>query len=281
MKKVYKFSYLILLIFLSISSQLFADDWGKQVCKKYKKDLRNYRAKFPKNYLKKIDTSKIIFLVTPQCNTPLMKKCLAFLTGKLTVDHSVVKSLNFSELKEYCRKHNKIMLCTVEDLLRFGIQEEYKKIVLLRDPRDKIMSTILTTNKPNLAPPGIKPDDWRKLSIKEKIHTLLLRAEVEDDPTMMRSFYSSKNLIVKYEEMVRRTRPAQKAFLQKIASYLGAPLNQKQITFMFNHLYPSGSLKREQTRLWQKYFDEEDKTICKQIMGDYLIELGYESSYYW
>ncbi len=284
MHRIYSIPFLgLFFLFLALSSQAHGHDWGKAVAKKYKIDLKNYRNKFPKKHFNSINTKQFILLVSSYDDAPLMVRCISYLTGKLPVDPQVVKNSSFAELEEHCKNQNRFLRCTINDLLKFGMKQDFQKIVLIRDPRDQNMTKILAHGKGNQSPPGIKPEDWKRYSMNEKIYSLLLQSEIENNPAITRSFYSEKNLIIKFEEFVTLTPGRQKQNIQKIAAYLDIQLNPKQMTFMLNKVYNENkpAVRKEKMGIWKNYFNSDHKRMCKQIMGDYLMELGYEKSLYW
>ena len=68
----------------------------------------------------------------------------------------------------------------------------------------------------------------------------------------------------------------------KIANALNLKVTDKYLLRIFNESFGTGSTFRTGTTgNWKKYFSEEDKTLFKQLLGDVLIELGYEKDYNW
>ncbi len=74
----------------------------------------------------------------------------------------------------------------------------------------------------------------------------------------------------------------QLAELRKIADALYIDISDEELLSIFDESFGVGTVfSKGKAGTWKDYFNEEHKTRFKELMGDMLIELGYEQDYNW
>lgn len=165
------------------------------------------------------------------------------------------------------------------------------KIILFRDPRDMLISQMLSMKKGRGGWPGLPKnqiDVFRSMSEYEKINFLI------DSPVGM--FYYSKlcsellnkpNVIAfRFEDLVGPEgggcRLRQEKALRKLALILGYAIGTNEITKIALQLFGNTkTFRKGQIGSWKQYFSDEHKSLFKEKMGEYLIHLGYEEDDQW
>ena len=161
---------------------------------------------------------------------------------------------------------------------------------VIRDPRDYVISLI---NHRGASGADVIVDRWfKELNMSQKIrHTIVGTAWYNSTRTVCDKFMPWRNspvcCVLRFEKLVGPhggscTKEEQIAELRKIANALNLKVTDKYLLRIFNESFGTGSTFRTGTTgNWKKYFSEEDKTLFKQLLGDVLIELGYEKDYNW
>lgn len=246
------------------------------ICKIYRLDCEEYRKVFNRRE-KSID---VFDTITPvKGGTHLLIKCLALMTG-----------MTYSpKLRNSCTDffHNHFW---TRDYLDEFIQRPTKTLTIIRDPRDTLISQCFWSFWHEKG----KSEEWKSASISERCKILLNQrrffgtsADIGFQLDSMRELMNKKNIfIARFENLVgtrgNGNQDLQKKELASMAEFLGIELNEDQYDYMINNLHGSSWTFREgKTGSWRSYFDEEVKTLFKQIYGNYLIEYGYEKDDNW
>ena len=75
---------------------------------------------------------------------------------------------------------------------------------------------------------------------------------------------------------------AQVTELGKIAEHLDLPLSSEGLSTIANSVYGGTRTFRQGiSGRWQKDFNSQHRKACKELIGDCLIELGYEKDFDW
>lgn len=272
-------------MFCFLCIQIFAHDGGKEVCQRYQLNFNEYEKIFPKKYFYKLQLKKFILITEQKSGTNLIEKCLSLMTGKLIVDHSIVKSLTFSQLQDWVEKHNNFLFCHTSDIEHIkNADSSIKKITILRDFRDVIISRLFFMEKLNTSLPNLSLSSWKQLSYDEKITYLIL--EVSQNLFYTNPEILSDYLIIKFEDLVGEKglgkNENQLTSIYQISNCLGIKLNSNQVKYIVNNLYGNtNSFRKGQIGDWKKYFNDDNKKLCKEIMNDWLIKFGYEKNDNW
>lgn len=179
----------------------------------------------------------------------------------------------------------------------------YSKILLIRDPRDVIISTVHwlhwvhanITDHPMYGP--IVIDEFIKLKPQDQI-TEIIRMPDQFESThfaenmrlmSQNALLWMKNpstLLLRFEDLVGvkggGDLDRQKDTIRSLAEYIQYPLSNAQIDCIANSLFgETATFRKGQIGSWQENFSDYHKEIFKQIMGKELIELGYEQDNNW
>lgn len=176
----------------------------------------------------------------------------------------------------------------------------YKKILLIRDPRDILVSQvnhIIKRGRMKLPVWWEVPEDFvekfMELTFSEQLNAVI------EFPTAYHGIESFLHrtmiwmrqpnptvLVVRFEDLVGPKgggdSELQKKTLQEIARHLGYELSPESINDVADNLFGDTETFREgKIGSWQDNFCNNNKRLFKKIMGDYLIELGYEKDNNW
>lgn len=171
---------------------------------------------------------------------------------------------------------------------------QFKQILLLRDPRDIVVSHTLFVKQEvwhyhhkfyneNLRDDkerimatikGFEWDDYSRASIREvfdgfvawlgKPHTLAVRFE---DLVGSRGGGDSET---------------QLAEVKRVGNFVDRSLTREQTLRIAQQMYGKGlTFRKGSVGDWRNHFDEEHRRVFKELAGDLLIELGYEQDVDW
>jgi sulfotransferase family protein len=176
---------------------------------------------------------------------------------------------------------------------------QFKHILLLRDPRDVVVSFALSP---------LKRQSWQQ---HHEYYTKTLKSDEERIMATIRGFgqdgdthtplasikeiYSGfiawldepSTLGVRFERLVGSRGggddEAQLAEIERIGQFIGRPLSIERARWIAQKMYGKGSLtyRKGQTGDWQKHFTESHRRAFKDVAGDILVRLGYERDTTW
>ncbi len=87
-------------------------------------------------------------------------------------------------------------------------------------------------------------------------------------------------LTIRFEDLVGEkgggSRERQIRTLKNIAEYLEVPVSQEILGYVADNLFGGGgTFRKGQINGWKTQFNEKNKTLVHQVLGEELYELGY------
>ena len=184
---------------------------------------------------------------------------------------------------------------SLRDLIR---ELRFKQILLLRDPRDVVVSNMFFTKDQ----PGVqyhkyyvevlKSDEERIMAtirgFGKHADTDRPRASIRDmfegytpwldDPSM---------LVIRFEDLIGPrgggVSGKQLDEIKRIADFVERPISNEHAQRLAQNMYSRGSLTYRKGIIgdWQNHFTEDHRRVFKRVAGDILIRLGYEKNGDW
>ncbi len=164
-----------------------------------------------------------------------------------------------------------------------------KCLLMIRDPRDIIISTIFYVEK--------KPKHHlynaltKQKTFREKMFLLINGCEFEHIPPYNQYLHRFTDwldedcFVIRFEDLVGSVGTSNNSVhtIMEIYSYLGMNIDIKQAEKISEEMVSAKSptFRKGKTQQWKKFFDEETKQLFKNTMGDILIRLGYENNHNW
>lgn len=177
------------------------------------------------------------------------------------------------------------------------LQEGYKGVHVIRDPRDLIISGCFYHQKSAEPWLHVKKENLGGVTYQEKInsynsldHQIMFEMEnlgLRSIEEMMSWNYANSAFIdVKYEDLVS---DENLLLFHKVFTFLGLPgrcipraLKIAHANSLFSgNLKNSVHIRSGQGRQWERYFRPAHKLRFRELFGDILIKLGYESNNEW
>lgn len=234
---------------------------------------------YPQQYIRHLDTmldllSKPNAMPLHWLQPPVERKSLLFVLNLLQDKRQFLAThAPFSELMESTLIYRN---CVV--------------FYIIRDPRDYVIS-LINHREPSGADVIIDP--WfASLDINQKIYHVIVGTDwYNSTPMVVSKFMPWKNspacCALRFEKLIGPqggacTQAEQIAELRKITDALHLKATDNFLLKVFNQSFGTGgTFHTGKAGSWQKYFNEENKNLFKQHLGDMLIELGYETDYNW
>lgn len=173
----------------------------------------------------------------------------------------------------------------------------FKKIFLMRDPRDMVVSlTFFVTRTPTNYLYDRYNNQFK--TTEERLMASIVGFPPDEhgrgqQPLGRRlgafAAWASANgvLVVKFESIVGEkgggSAAEQREAIGEISSHLDRRLNADQVTSLAEHIWSTKSLTFRKGGIgdWRNHFTEEHKAAFKEQTGQLLIDLGYESGLDW
>jgi len=234
-----------------------------------------------------------LFVVTvPKSGTYLTAKAIRGLTG-ISIGGTPMNHSSFSKRFVESHPHIKTTVHLMPQLEALKEISHAKKILVIRDPRDVIVSATYWLEK----------NDWYSHTVD---HTRFYQADFEGRITYMIDFpkkyavYSIKGfferaltwfdrsdvLIVRFEDLIGPngggSSERQLATLRALCHYLEVDVEEERIQHIARTLWGrGGTFRKGKVGSWREVFTPYQKMLCKSTMGDLLIALGYEKDLEW
>ncbi len=183
----------------------------------------------------------------------------------------------------------------LRDLMR---ELRFKQILLLRDPRDVVVSNMFFTKHE----PGVqyhkyyadvlRSDEERIMAtiggFEQDTATDRPRASIRE---MLEGYIpwldDPSTLVVRFEDLVGPrgggVSGQQLDEIRRIAEFVERPLSTAHAQQLARKMYSKGSLTYRKGIVgdWRNHFSEDHRRVFKQVAGDLLIRLGYEKDTNW
>lgn len=236
----------------------------------------------------------------------MLKPVLRLMTGKKAIiplgrNYKLLYDLPEQHWKSILRRPRKFLLShtryseTTAELVR---NARYRIILLVRDPRDQVVS-----HARYIAEKRNRLYSFTKDQTIEQIITELIAGGPhnyqEHDMSLpihnIKELYECRldwlryehTLLVRFEDLVgpKGGGSAEKQLegLYEIASFLDIKISEKRLTYIQKRMYGGSTTYRKGSKIgrWKEYFTPEHKALFKEVAGDLLIGLGYEQDYSW
>jgi len=247
----------------------------------------------------------------PKCGTHLLMKCIQLLTGKTSKDTVLTWKLSDHALQNVAASAVKLLwmhLTYDQQQARLLIKNNYIPFFIYRDPRDQIISYIFFYQKIYRV----------TVNMSDAITDLITKGSLYARPKQTRqanrqhltqltnhNIYQLYNrylpwldhpgmLSVRFEDLVGPdgggSLEAQLYTIQAIADHLKLEnCSDEKIMFVADELFGKGApvstisttFRSGQIGEWKEYFTPEHKQLFKEIAGQMLIDLGYETDMNW
>ena len=165
----------------------------------------------------------------------------------------------------------------------------YKRILMIRDPRDICISTVfyIEDELSQILGPTSSFDERLLLIIQSEPHLenslFNIKKEAQEALAWMKDPLTT---ICRFENLCGPqgggSLAAQKAEIIKVANTFHIQLNDDQLEKMAKNLWGSShTFRKGQIGTWKMHFTPKHKEAFKERMGDILIQMGYETSNDW
>lgn len=309
MKCNFIFIFLFSSFFLFINTQGEATNIDEQLTNTYGKSDKVICVTIPKSgthlLIKCLDLLDIDGITFPDLNNddPNRKPGKKITYRKLTLekysDHTFSNLTRRIIKKNHFQRSFVVHLPYHEKYKFFFDQFTFKNFLMIRDPRDQLISAastclvdrstqndcleeimldLLTGNQDCIA--------WERRHI---VCDVLWSVGIVEFYKQFLMWSKEPNfLLVHYENLVGSkgggSSIAQMEEIKKIAAHLGENLSVERLQFITNNLFSgTNTFKEGQTSSWKKYFNPKVKDAFKNIPGacQLLIDLGYEKDSNW
>lgn len=239
---------------------------------------------------------KILFTSIPKAGTHLLKKAIRMITGDVPIRWIGISKVDQFNPRVDLRLPNRITgthLFPEVDKVRTQFSDQYKKVLIIRDPRDIMVSFMHHLLKRMIwcGHTTFDYDRFENLSLEERMKETLLFPDAFRNPKTCFEFAAQwikdpTVFVIRFEDLVGSrgggSDKKQKETLAALANYLGYSLSEDEIAEISDNLYGgTWSFREGKIGKWKKYYNKENKQLFKSLMGQSVIDLGYEKNDKW
>jgi len=232
---------------------------------------------------------KVIYLSVPKAGTHLLRKAIELLTREQT------RWIGLSDVKyfdpvTFLHERERIVgghLFPELDVVRTRFSEHYKKILLIRDPRDVMVSFMhhLLANLTWSSSPKFDYQTFAALPPDAMLRATLLfpyeyRNPATTFPYAALWMQDPSVLVCKFEDLVGEegggSREKQLDVLRKLNVFLEANRSEADVVAVAEQLYGgTWTFRKGQIGAWKEAFNEENLVLFNELMGQSVIDFGY------
>lgn len=179
-------------------------------------------------------------------------------------------------------------------LARLVEQLSLKMIVVIRDPRDVVVSHAnylarKSTHYMNPLYKALTPKERIMTSIEgvtsTSSHPALCNIRERFDGIIAWNAHPNA-YVTRFEKLIgpqgHGSREAQLSDLRGMLRHLGLEMTDNRLRMITGRIYGgTRTFTRGQWGRWRADFDEDHRQACKELIGDLLVELGYEQDLHW
>jgi sulfotransferase 6B1 len=174
---------------------------------------------------------------------------------------------------------------------------QFKHIFLLRDPRDIVISHVFHVKREPLHHQHkyfktLDNDAERIMrTIRnfrwDVVNGVPLRSEFDTFAGLAPWLHHRSTLVIRFEDLVGPQgggdKEKQLAIIKRIGDFVERPLSQEQASQIGQKMYGKNSLtfRKGQRGDWRNHFTDAHRCVFKEVAGDLLINLGYETDMNW
>jgi hypothetical protein len=242
-----------------------------------------------------VKAEKVVYLTIPKAGTHLLKKTLEILTQEKSYWIGLSEGFHFNPAfaLSYSNRVFGGHLFPELDKFRTKYSDKYRRILMIRDPRDVMVSfTHHLYNRMEWN--GCPRFDYEKFashSFDERLQEILLFPHEYHNPACSFAYavlwMQDPNVFVcRFEDLVGEmgggSKEKQIQVVGDLAKFLDLNISEEKIEAISSQLFGgTWTFRKGQIGLWKESYTPENKQLFKQLMGQYLIDLGYEKDFNW
>jgi len=236
---------------------------------------------------------KTIILTIPKSGTHLIQAIAIMISGKPVVEIGI-KNINFNNLDFQTDRIDIYHLWPSFLTMQQTLLKNAKIVIMIRDPRDTIISRVHWIEKNKLPISDYSPEEFKNLDFQTKLQTVLFHERfqrtnfTEQAIAWMQCPYVH---VCRFEDLVGPKgggdRNRQIAAIRQLAWFMGFDLPAPRIAFIADTVFGEnkaigkGTFRKGQIGSWKNYFGPEEKALYKELMGQDLVEMRYEQDNNW
>jgi len=235
-------------------------------------------------------SDQLFVLTIPKSGTFLTARAIRMMTG-VQIKGSPLRHDYFTD--DFLDKHPKIATTAhlVERFEPLRTNQNVKRILVVRDLRDVCVSALYWLQENDWYSYAIDHSEFYKSNFDGRLSYMINMGHPEFS---MKSFArrairwmrTPGVLVVRFEDLIGEkgggSKESQLQTLKNIAEYLKAEVSQETLENVAENLWGGGgTFRKGLINSWRSSFNEHHKSLFKQILGEELVELGYEKDLYW
>jgi len=239
---------------------------------------------------------KFVVLTPPKSGTHLLSKAIKLITGRKV--HQISRKINSTDriikLLNLIERNNKFFSNhhVSNNLIQILIDNDYKIVTILRDPRDQLISRINWCLEGNYPPIDIG-DMTREEQISEFTTGSIFGFQAFEHAfdgqykyQLISSLDNETLYITTFERLVGPEGGGQIedqiSEIQNIAGHISIDLSEQEALGLARQLFGNTpTFRSAQIGRWKSQFTERNKEEYKIRYGQILVDWGYENDFNW
>ena len=172
-----------------------------------------------------------------------------------------------------------------------NFSNHYRKILLIRDPRDVMLGFMhhLFHGLTWSASPTFDLERFQSLSFDERLQETLLFPYRNPSSCFLLAttwMHDPSVLVIRFEDLIGEkgggSYDKQLHTLQTLANFLQIEISPEELATIADQLFGgTWTFRKGQIGSWKEAFSEENKSLFKKLLGQTLIDWGYEHDDNW
>lgn len=241
-----------------------------------------------------VDEPSVLIITVPKAGTHLLHKIMTNLFSKKVV--TMYFPARNGNVRPFTpgRQPSVVLTHLMSDLTWVNNPgfANFRKVLLVRDPRDVVVSFYYHLTKRNGWPLRLsftRDKLWNMGSLEEKVNLMLASPEntpIDGIHSSLMLLHDPNVLVVRFEDLVGAqgggSDEVQWMTLMNLASFIGRPKTLEEIKEVSPRLFGgTWTFRKGQIGEWKNFFTPGHLETLKALIGHEVIELGYATDYNW
>jgi hypothetical protein len=234
---------------------------------------------------------KVLCVTIPKSGSHLLKKALEMISGSKFQWISAEKFPSIEDLKSAPESFFMVHSYPTVERARFFDSHQFAKIVLVRDPRDVMVSFLyhIGQKKKWSYPSNFDHARFFSLSFDEQLRETLLFPypnPLDALPYAIAWMSDPAVFVCRFEDLVGEkgggSRESQQKMLMALASFIGTPITKERADQIGNVLFGgTWTFRKGQIGEGKKAYSTENKHLFQSLTGKMMQDLGYGDDENW
>lgn len=238
-----------------------------------------------------VENRKVLCVTVPKSGSHLLKKALEMIQG---CEATWIYGESFKDEKALKQSDKKLYIAHIfpeTELARFFDSKDFAKVVLIRDPRDVMLSFLhhVLHKKTWSYDSQFDHEKFSHLSLDQQLRETLLfpyPSPIHSFPYAIAWMSDPSVFVCRFEDLVGAqgggSAAAQKKTLLALASFIGSPISPERAEEIGATIFGNTwTFRKGQIGQWKEAYTPDTTSLFKRVAKGMVVDFGYGADENW